>query len=825
MSQPAPPPTTAGPTRERPPYLAAALVFGAILALYVVTIAPTTQFWDTAEYIAAAKVLGIPHPPGNPLFVLLAHVWGLIPLVAHYALRINLLAAVTSALASGLLFLVAERFLREIIPEPRWARIGAAFAGILVGATSFTVWNQSVVNEKVYTLSLLSIAVVLWLAVHWGDEPAGERRDHWLILIVYLVALSATNHLMGLLAIPAVLVYVEAAEAHDNLWERLLAAAGLFTAAVIGGLLFLRWRADQEQTASLLLAVVILAGVLWPTFRFHTSPLTRIGLAAAAAGVAGWILATSWGNWQPLPLLGAAVLLLALGSFALRTGNLRLVLVALGVVAVGVSVWAVLPIRAAHYPAINEGEPITRQALMDVLNREQYQKGPLIPRQAELLWQYANYVQYFVWQFAHDWSARFRGLAAVLFGGLGLLGALRQWQRDKRGAIAMTALMVTVTVLLVFYLDFKYGFSIRPGENLTREVRERDYFFIASFQLWGIWVALGLGTALATVAGWLGTRLDQRLCWYASAPVLLTALLPFWGNHLTASRGGEWLPRDFAWDILQSVEPYGILITAGDNDTFPLWYMQEVEGVRQDVLVANLSLMNTDWHVRQLKRRAIVPFDTANAPPLFRHGDWQQPTESPLSMTYQQIDALPSFHQVTQRSVFTVGNLRAVIEPRYLERAHIVTLQLIQDNLGKRPFYFSRTAGNIPDGLGFTPYLLGQGLVRRLLADSVQPAEGIGLMRGLGWVDLGRTETLLFDLYHPESAAQERPRGWIDRPSEGILSLYAVVYAGFADYVSQAIRDTVAAPLEMQTLMRAREASTLADRMFRQTSFFRQSPP
>ena len=154
-----------------------------MLAIYIATIAPTTQFWDTSEYIAAAKVLGIPHPPGNPLFVLLAHVWGMIPLVAHYALRINLLAAVTSAMASGFLFLVAERFLRDLIPTPRWARIAAAAAGILVGATSFTVWNQSVVNEKVYTLSLFSIALVLWLVVHWGDEPPGERRDHWLLLI------------------------------------------------------------------------------------------------------------------------------------------------------------------------------------------------------------------------------------------------------------------------------------------------------------------------------------------------------------------------------------------------------------------------------------------------------------------------------------------------------------------------------------------------------------------------------------------------------------------------------------------------------------------
>ena len=92
-------------------------------------------------------MLGIPHPPGNPLFVLLAHVWGTIPTVAHYALRINLFSAVCSALASVFLFLTAELLLRGIVVA-KWPRYLSAFAGVLVGAASFTVWNQSNVNEK-----------------------------------------------------------------------------------------------------------------------------------------------------------------------------------------------------------------------------------------------------------------------------------------------------------------------------------------------------------------------------------------------------------------------------------------------------------------------------------------------------------------------------------------------------------------------------------------------------------------------------------------------------------------------------------------------------
>src|SRR3989442_8169698 len=181
----------------------AALVSLGALILYVVTLAPTPQFWDTSEYIAAAYVLGIPDPAGHPLFTILAHVWGLLPLAAGYAMRINLLAAVASAVAAGCWFLVGERLLRAWVPA-MWPRRLAALAGAICSATAFTVWNQSVVNEKVYTLSLLSVALVLWLILRWGDQPPGEAPDHYLPLIVYLLALTATNHMMGVLVGPVV---------------------------------------------------------------------------------------------------------------------------------------------------------------------------------------------------------------------------------------------------------------------------------------------------------------------------------------------------------------------------------------------------------------------------------------------------------------------------------------------------------------------------------------------------------------------------------------------------------------------------------------------
>src|SRR5256885_12103588 len=108
---------------QKPPYLIAAALSCGAFVLYALTLAPTTQFWDASEYITAAHSLGIPHPPGNPFFVIVAHVWGLLPLAADYARRINLLAAVTSAVSTGLWFLIGERWLRPIVADTTWRRL------------------------------------------------------------------------------------------------------------------------------------------------------------------------------------------------------------------------------------------------------------------------------------------------------------------------------------------------------------------------------------------------------------------------------------------------------------------------------------------------------------------------------------------------------------------------------------------------------------------------------------------------------------------------------------------------------------------------------
>jgi hypothetical protein len=668
--------------KERPPYLFAFLTFVAVFVIYLATLAPTTAFWDTSEYIAAAKVLGIPHPPGNPLFVILAHTFGLLPLAVDYAVRINLFAAVTSAAAAGFWFLVAERWLRGIV-QVRWARYAAAFGGVLVGATSWSVWNQSTVNEKVYTVSLFSIALVMWLVVRWGDDEPGPHRDRWLVLIAYVLALSSTNHLMGLLAVPALVVYV-----------------------------------------------------LWTDWRVINRPTVIVGVLIAA-------------------LVGISLNYL----------------------------W--LPLRAAQYPAINEGEPVGffSQALKDVLNRVQYGKPPLDQRQASFGGQLANFWQYYSWQYARDWG-RLSGVATAIFTVLGLSGLWALWKSDRRAGLAGIALLGTLSLGLVYYMNFKYGFSQYPDQaSLPREVRERDYFFIGSFAVYGAFVACGLGALMQSIVDGLRDRGSTLSRWAAASPVLALAFVPLLGNRVTASRAHETMARDFAYDMLNSVEPYGILITAGDNDTFPLWYAQEVEGIRPDVTLANLSLMNTEWHLRQLARRKTPKFDPARADPIWRHYPVPPPPTTPvLKLSQAEVDSLPEAMQVPAQGGIAFDSLQVRFGQDVLLRQDLAAIFLIRDNQGKRPVFFSWSDGGYPDQtLGLSAYLVSHGFVRKLMPTPVKPAPPtVVLSQGLGYVEVPRTKTLLWDVYHWQTATRRRPFGWVDPPSGSILQLYSVVYGGSA---------------------------------------------
>ncbi len=189
---------------ERPPYRHAAVAALLVLVGYLVSLAPTVTFWDAGELIAAAKTLGIPHPPGTPLWVMIAHVWGMLVPFGDYAWRLNLLSAVAGAVAAGCWYLVAHALARRSDPEaPGWTAHGAGFAAALLTSFGYTTW-QNAVEAEVYSIAMVTIAAAAWCAVRWcarREERGGQRL---LLVLLYLGAISIGNHLLALLIGPAV---------------------------------------------------------------------------------------------------------------------------------------------------------------------------------------------------------------------------------------------------------------------------------------------------------------------------------------------------------------------------------------------------------------------------------------------------------------------------------------------------------------------------------------------------------------------------------------------------------------------------------------------
>ena len=662
-------------TRYSPPYVAAALAGLAAFGLYVLTLAPTTAFWDASEYIATAHTVGIPHPPGNPLFVVLGRAWSLLlaPLGLPVAVRINLLAAATSAGATTCFYLVAHRVLVGLSDGPWFAKIGAGAAALL-GATAFTVWNQSNVNEKVYTLSVLIIGLVSWLAVRWRDlrdEPGSER---YLLWIVFLLALGSTNHLMSVLPAPAVgaLVFLSGARA-------------VFTPAFLGRALLL--------------------GVVGLSFNF------------------------------------------------------------------------VLPVRAELDPVINEGDPTCEsvmgaaaaiythgragcEMLADNLTRRQYQPPPVTERKAPFGAQMEMWWQYFEWQWARGlepsetpFGPRLPfGILFLLLGGAGLWAA---WSSDRALFAYLAVLATTLTVALVYYLNFRHGYSLAPeiADRAQHEVRERDYFFIAGFMLWGSLAGLGLAWVWRVVAELAGGERGPKRGLRLAAPVLLVAMVPLVLNWSWASRTGDYAARDWAYDLLVSVEPYGVLFTNGDNDTFPLWYLQEVEGIRRDVTVVVGQYLYTDWYPKQLQQLTSPerqrPFDPGLVPGLY--DDRPAPERSILSLPADQMDGVG---RVTLRQDLTVALPGlAVTYPAgmTLDRSHQIAISMIRDSLGERPVYFSAVGGLLSE-LGLERWAVRQGLVAKLELRRLEDGPPEGLVQGsrayaAEWFDLERSLELYRDVY------------------------------------------------------------------------------
>lgn len=484
--------------------------------------------------------LGIPHPPGTPLYVAIAHVWAnALGGAIGFARATNLLSATSTALAgAGTAWLLARR-MRET--DGAWVGLLAA----LSAGTMMSVWSNATETE-VYAVALLH-AVAILVAAALAGEGVERRHDRWLLLTAYLISLTPAVHLSALVAAPAAIA---------------LAARGPAAAERRA-----EWLLDR--TLTLAGATIASAGV----GRMQWT-LVVAGVAVAAAGAL----------WCGGPR--------ALGRVAMLVA----------IVGMAASALLVLLVRARLDPAIDQGNPSTLSALADVVARRQYAVAPLFPRSAPVWLQLANVFQYVDWQVGMSWGAGImtsplRVMATVTWLGLGAGGLREMRRRSPALSLALATLALAGTVGVAAYLNLKAGASLGWGilpEDAPHEARERDYFFVLGFWAWGCFAGAG-AIALA------------RKVRVPVPAALLALALPLAGNWRSADRSGEpeaSAARRFAVALLEATPRGAVLFLDGDNDSYPLWYVQVVEGVRRDVILVTVPLLPADWYPAEIARRS-----------------------------------------------------------------------------------------------------------------------------------------------------------------------------------------------------------------------------
>ncbi len=685
-------------------YIAVGLFFVS-LAVYIVTLPPTVVFWDVGEFMAAAYSLQVPHPPGAPLFLLIGRIFSMIPFASDIAVRMHLISALSSAATVMFLYLISVRFISmwRGRPESVYDKVvvyGASAIGALSLAFSKTFWFNAV-EAEVYGLSMLFVSSVFWLALRWHEKADWKRGDVYLLLIAYLIGLSVGVHLLAILALFSVMliVYFRLYEFSVNGFVKFgVIAVGIFGVIYPGVVKWFPSLLDGEFFGS------------------RSSIFEVIPFIAIAGAVYGVYRSTQKNE---------RILNVALLSFML--------------IVLGYSTYTMVYIRANANPPMNENNPNNMDRLVSYLNREQYGTAPLMDRrwnksEAEqaaahqkytsdwdYFWRYQldhMYLRYFGWNFIGqegdwkeagiDWSKLY-GIPLLL----GLLGAVHHWSRDWKMAFVGITFFLIMGVVLVFYFNMQ-----------EPQPRERDYFYVGSFFIFALWICKAVVAVVDELKErfFSGKNPAPAVFGVLALALVFSPLNMFRVNLNEANRAGNYVAWDYSYNLLQSCDRDAILFTNGDNDTFPLWYLQDVEGVRRAIRIAHLSLLNTDWYIKQLKN--LEPYGAKKVPisiPDARINSigpipWQaQVREIPLPK--QVIDQYGiKDTSMTNRGViqFTFSPTISVGQYNLLRVQDILVYDILRTNNWERPIYFAMTVSD--DGkIGLREHMRLEGLAFRFV--------------------------------------------------------------------------------------------------------------
>lgn len=670
------------------------LTFGLATTVYFLTLEPTTSLWDCGEFIATAYKLEVMHPPGAPLFMILARFFSIFASGPEKAaLMINILSSLASSFTILFLFWTITHLGKKLVPDAEnistaslIAILGAGFVGAMAYTFSDSFWFSAVEGE-VYATSSLFTAITFWAILKWENVAHEKHANRWLLLIAYLMGLSIGVHLLNLLSAPAiVLVYYFKK-------YKVTARGIIYSLAIsLGILAFLQYAVIQW--------FVRVAGYFELMF------------------VNGFGLPYNTGTIFYILLVIAAIVYGIHYSHKHKKAVLNTVILSFAVIMIGYSSYALIIIRSSVNPPMDMNNPETVFDMLPYLGREQYGQRPLVkgqyynapiigteetrpnyykvdgrykvkdhkieyvfderlttifPRmysnEANHVSEYERWVnvkgtriqiqdrsgepktvikpsfgtnlafffkyqlghmyfRYFMWNFAGrqndiqghggllhgNWISGIKFLDEARLGNLdklpskfkdhparntyyllplilGLVGLLYHYNKNKKDFSVVMILFILTGIAIVVYLNQK-----------PLEPRERDYSYAASFYAFTIWIGLGVLSLYEFIKKKVPAIPSAGI-----ATLLCVVLVPAimarenWDDH---DRSGRYTARDLAYNYLNSCPPNAVLYTNGDNDTFPLWYAQEVEGIRTDVRIINLMLFNTDWYIDQMTRQA-----------------------------------------------------------------------------------------------------------------------------------------------------------------------------------------------------------------------------
>ncbi len=797
------------------------LIFTLALAVYLLTLEPTASFWDCGEFIAAAYKLQVPHAPGAPLFLLLGRLFSLLAFgeVTRVAFWINSISALASAFTVLFLFWTITKLTSRIMLKPETSPtskqllliISSGVVGALCFAFSDSFWF-SAVEAEVYALSSFFTAFVVWAMLQWESSTSPATGYRWLLLIAYMMGLSIGVHLLNLLAIPA-MAFIYYYRYYSFTWRGAaltfiisLLLIGVMMTGIITGLptlagafeLFFVNSIGLPFRSGLLTFGLLFVGLLaYGLLRAHQNQkaimqLLLLSFIFIVVGYSSYLIIPIRSNYNPLLDENNPEDILSFISYLKREQYEQRPLL------YGPQYATELIDQQQGKPEYVKGKnryeiadhkivPIYDPKGLQLLPRlysndpnhlNEYQKWVNIDKNSRptfgqnilylLRYQLGHmYGRYFLWNFVGresdiqhagvNWpwknnllvphrvatnKARNAYFALPLL--LGLIGFLYHYRRQRQDASIVGLLFVFTGVAIAFYLN-------QP----PIEPRERDYAFVGSFYAFAIWIGLGVP---ALVQGF------QRLTKSALLPVaaatgfgLLTPVLLIQQNWDDHDRSERYFAIDTARNLLASCAPNAILFTNGDNDTFPLWYAQEVEGFRTDVRVIVSTYLNTDWYINQMKRPS---YKSAPLPISLAQEQYQFSTNSYLPYVAQRqvatgmdvtqfISLVKQNHPALQvqaqdgrmflsfptKKFFLPVNKAAVLQSgivpadrreqvvdqidweipqKGMEKKQLIIFDILATNNWQRPIYFASTL-NQDDFMYFKPYLQNEGLAYRLL--------------------------------------------------------------------------------------------------------------